>query len=58
MPLPNLSYVVCEQRTGELSGRERSRGEKINQLGRETCTYLEWHLDVPAEDLEKLEQED
>ncbi|TDL18315.1 hypothetical protein BD410DRAFT_880562 [Rickenella mellea] len=53
--------VVCDDtylnKSWAVVGQGMFALREINQMEREMCAYLEWHLNVPGEDLEKFEKE-
>lgn len=55
------SKVVCDDTYSNKSWCVVGQGmfslKEINQMEREMCGYLEWHLNVNTEDLEKFERE-
>ncbi|KLO10907.1 hypothetical protein SCHPADRAFT_798277, partial [Schizopora paradoxa] len=55
------SKVVCDDMYSNKSwavvGQRMFALREINQMEREMCGYLEWHLNVPKEDLEAFERE-
>jgi hypothetical protein len=55
------SKVVCDDTYSNKSWAVVGQGmfalREINQMEREMCAYLEWHLNVPEEDLKAFEKE-